>query len=186
MKIATLSALVLVAVASAQVGPVDPSKLANGWCMGVIAECEETVAPKACGANATFSSSCEAVFSTDKICMSFKTSCTCSALGSKEIKDVSFEAFNATFSGPMASYGMCGNLQWSKNTTAPGIISGDYKPDGKRPNGTAATPKPTGSTTTGGSNPSPTGDKSTNAAVTVQATLSTLALAAISLGLAMI
>ncbi|GJJ69253.1 hypothetical protein EMPS_01599 [Entomortierella parvispora] len=188
MKIATLSALALVAVASAQVGPVDPSKLANGWCMGVTAGCEEDVVPVACGANATFAASCEAVFSTDKICMSFKTSCTCSAKDSKETKDLSFEAFNATFSGPMASYGMCNNLQWSKNSTGPGIISGDYKPDGKRPNGTAATPKPStdATATTSGAGAKPTDDKSTSAAVSVQAALSTMALAAISLGMAMI
>lgn len=99
MKIATLSALALIAAASAQVGPVDPSKLANGWCMGVKAGCEEDIVPAACGANATFSATCDSVFSTDKVCMSFKTSCTCSPLGSKEMKDLSFEAFNATFAG---------------------------------------------------------------------------------------
>ncbi|KAF9156516.1 hypothetical protein DFQ27_009640 [Actinomortierella ambigua] len=186
MKIATLSALALVAAASAQVGPVDPAKLANGWCMGVTAGCEEEIVPAACGANATMAASCQAVFSTDKICMSFKTSCTCSPLGSKEVKDLSFEAYNATFSGPMASYGMCGNLQWAKNATGPGIVSGDYKPDGKRPTGSAATPKPTSSGAPAGASPTPTNDKKPSAAVSVQAALSTVVLAAISLGIAMI
>lgn len=83
---------------------------------------------------------------------------------------------------------MCANLQWSKNTTGPGIVSGDYKSDGKRPTGGPATPKPTAAATTTGADAKPTSavDQSKSAAVSVQVALSTIALAAFSLGLAMI
>ncbi|KAG0032397.1 hypothetical protein BGZ81_011007, partial [Podila clonocystis] len=88
MKFATVASLAIVAAVSAQ-STVDPAKLANGWCMTVNEmACEETIVPKACGANATFTSSCEAVFSLDKICMSFKTSCTCTPKAGGELKDL--------------------------------------------------------------------------------------------------
>lgn len=83
---------------------------------------------------------------------------------------------------------MCANLQWTKNATGPGIVSGDYKPDGKRPaaNATTAVPKsvvPSSAAATG----TPTGaDSSKSAGSSIQIVASTMALAAISLGLAMI
>ncbi|KAF9293655.1 hypothetical protein BGZ74_011600 [Mortierella antarctica] len=181
MKFATVASLALVAAVSAQ-STVDPTKLGNGWCITVNEDaCRDTIVPKVCGANATFTSSCEAVFSMDKICMSFKTSCTCTPKTGGEVKDLSFEAFNETFT--IMPYNMCGNLLWSKNATHPGIVSGDYKPDGKRPNATAAAPKPTGSAAASAT-PTPTGGKS--AGSTIQIAVSTMALAAMSLGLAMI
>lgn len=97
MKFATVASLALVAAVSAQ-STVDPTKLGNGWCITVKEDaCRDTIVPKVCGANATFTSSCEAVFSMDKICMSFKTSCTCTPKTGGEVKDLSFEAFNETF-----------------------------------------------------------------------------------------
>ncbi|KAF9325220.1 hypothetical protein BG006_011279 [Podila minutissima] len=192
MKFATVASLALVAAVSAQ-STVDPSKLGTGWCATVTEDaCKGTIVPKVCGANATNVSSCEAVFSMDNVCMSFKTSCTCTPETGGEVKDLSFEAFNETFT--IMPYNMCGNLQWSKNATHPGIVSGDYKPDGKRPNATAASPKPTGSAAASASpkpigsaasaTPTPTGGKS--AGSTIQIAVSTMALAAMSLGLAMI
>ncbi|KAG0331872.1 hypothetical protein BG000_010519 [Podila horticola] len=97
-----------------------------------LVELEDTIVPKACGDNVTLAAYLyEAVLFMDKACMSFKTSCTCTPKAGSEIKDLSFEAFNKTFT--LMPCGMCGNLQWTKNTTHPGIVSGDYKPDGKRP-----------------------------------------------------
>ncbi|KAF9313003.1 hypothetical protein BG003_005690 [Podila horticola] len=185
MKFATVASLALVAAVSAQ-STVDPAKLANGWCMTVNEmSCQDTIVPKACGENATFAASCEAVFSLDKVCMSFKTSCTCTPKAGGELKDLSFEAFNETFT--LMPYGMCGNLQWTKNTTHPGIVSGDYKPDGKRPTLSAASPKPTGSSSASASaSPTPTGAEGKSAGSTIQIAVSTMALAAMSLGLAMI
>lgn len=96
MKFA-VALVAFVAAVSAQ-GPVDPSKLANGWCITVTEDaCVGTVAPATCGANATIASDCKAVFSSDKVCMSFQTFCTCKPLAGGEIKDISFEAFNETF-----------------------------------------------------------------------------------------
>lgn len=83
-------------------------------------------------------------------------------------------------------YGMCGNLQWTKNTTGPGIVSGDYKPDGKRPaaNATTAVPKTASSSSV---TATPTGtDAPKSVGSSIQIAISTMALAAISLGLAMI
>lgn len=82
-------------------------------------------------------------------------------------------------------YGMCGNLEWKKNATGPGIVSTDYKPDGKRPaaNATTAVPK----TSSPPASASPTGtDVPKSAGSSIQIAVSTMALAAISLGLAMI
>lgn len=74
-------------------------------------------------------------------------------------------------------YNMCGNLLFNKNSTGPGIVSGEYKPDGKRPNATATGANPAGPSTTAGGK---------SGASALQMTFSTLALAAISLGLAVI
>lgn len=99
MKFAAASLALVAAVSVQAIGPVDPSKLANGWCITVTEDsCVDTVAPIACGANATIASHCEAVFSSDMVCMSFKTSCTCQPKAGGEVKDISFEAFNETFS----------------------------------------------------------------------------------------
>ncbi|KAF9210529.1 hypothetical protein BGZ59_009333 [Podila verticillata] len=185
MKFAAASLALVAAVSAQAIGPVDPSKLANGWCSTVTVDsCMDTVAPTACGANSTVVSHCKAVFSSDKVCMSFTTSCTCQPQAGGAVKDISFEAFNETFS--MLPYDMCGNLQWIKNATGPGIVSGDYKPDGKRPaaNATTAVPNSASSSASTGSPTSTDAPKS--AGSSIQIAVSTMALAAISLGLAMI
>ncbi|KAF9947723.1 hypothetical protein BGZ72_010345 [Mortierella alpina] len=175
--IVAAASFAFVASVSAQgVGKVDPAKLPIGWCMTYTEDsCGDTVAPKICGANSTWTADCNSTFSMDKVCTSFKVSCTCTPLAGGEKKDISTEAFNETFS--LMPYNMCGNLLFSKNATGPGIVSGDYKPDGKRPNATA----------TGAGSPGPSaaaGGKS--GASSLQMAFSTLALAAISLGLAVI
>ncbi|KAF9210530.1 hypothetical protein BGZ59_009334 [Podila verticillata] len=84
---------------------------------------------------------------------------------------------------------MCGNLQWSKYATGLGIVSGEYKPDGRHPavNATAAIPKPISSASSAAATSTPTGTqtpKSTGSSIRIA--VSTMVLAAISLGLAMI
>jgi hypothetical protein len=90
---------------------------------------------------------------------------------------------------------MCNNLLFNKNPNGPGVVSGDYKPDGKKPaaNGTATTTAGTGATkpTTPGGAPAPSGTGagtgySKSGASTLQMALPTAALAVISMGLAMI
>lgn len=99
MKFAIASLALAAAVSAQAIGPVDPSKLATGWCMTVMEDaCKETVGPATCGANATITTNCNAVFSSDKVCMSFDTFCTCQPKAGGEVKDISFEAFNETFS----------------------------------------------------------------------------------------
>ncbi|CAO3566134.1 unnamed protein product [Mortierella alpina] len=168
--------LAVIASVSAQMGPVDPAKLPLGWCMTYTEDaCRDTIAPKICGANSTWTADCKSTFSSDKVCTSFQVSCTCIPLAGGEKKDISAEAFNETFS--LMPYNMCGNLLFSKNSTGPGIVSGDYKPDGKKPNATTTGSKPAGPSTTAGGN---------SGASTLQMAFSTLALAAISVGLAVI
>lgn len=87
--------------------------------------------------------------------------------------------------------GMCDNLSFGKNATAPGVISGDYLPGGKKPTTTANVTSPvTPPKTTGGAggaaNPSTTPDAGKSAASALQMALPTVALVAISMGLAMI
>ncbi|KAG0011028.1 hypothetical protein BGZ81_002431 [Podila clonocystis] len=154
MKFAVVTLALVAAVAAQSIGPIDPAKLANGWCMTIKEmSCEETI-----------------------------TSCTCTPKAGGELKDLSFEAFNETFT--LMPYGICSNLQWTKNTTHPGIVSGDYKPDGKRPTLSTVVPKPTGSASAPAS-PSPTGDGK-SAGSSIQIAISTMGLAAVSSGLAMI
>ncbi|KAF9407872.1 hypothetical protein BGZ94_002533 [Podila epigama] len=182
MKIAAaLATFTLAAVASAQ-GPVDPAKLGNGWCVLYSgSSCEDEIVPTFCGANATFATTCKSTFSQDKICMSFEASCTCTPLNGTKALDLSTEAFNKTFE--IMSYGMCNNLLFSNKTDGPGIVSGDYKPDGKRPTAGVATPKPAAPTTPA---TEPVADNNKSAASAIQMAASTVTLAAISLGLAMI
>ncbi|KAG0347119.1 hypothetical protein BG004_008454 [Podila humilis] len=183
-------ALAFVAAVSAQ-GSVDPSKLGTGWCSVYTDDsCKDVIAPAACGANSTLVSHCASTFSMDMVCMKFDVSCTCTPKEGGEKKDLSTEAFNETFK--LMPYGMCNNLLFTKNSTGPGIISGDYKPDGKRPNKTAAVPsgsKPSGSASSTGSaagaGATGTPDNKSGAA-NVQAFVSTVALAAITLGMAML
>ncbi|KAF9569225.1 hypothetical protein EC968_002633 [Mortierella alpina] len=196
MKFTVVAASVaVVASVSAQgVGKVDPAKLPVGWCMTYTEDaCRDTIAPKVCGANSTWTTACKSTFSSDMVCTSFQVSCTCTPLAGGEQKDISAEAFNETFSRfllqnmlqeltlPSSTvvmpYNMCGNLLFSKNATGPGIVSGEYKPDGKKPNATATGANPSGTA-------APAGGK--NGASTLQMAFSTLALAAISLGLAVI
>ncbi|KAF9978136.1 hypothetical protein BGZ65_007103 [Modicella reniformis] len=165
-----IASMALIATVSAQ-GPVDPAKLPKGWCMVYTdGACAEGVVPTLCGANSSYTSSCISTFSMDKVCTSFNISCVCTPLNGQQ-KDISMEALNKTFD--LMPYGMCANLIPIANSSGPGLVSGDYKPDGKRPN-TTATATPT--TTTG----------SGSAATTAQMAFSTVVLAAISLGLAMI
>ncbi|KAI1295975.1 hypothetical protein EDD11_007664 [Mortierella claussenii] len=180
-----LASLALVASVSA-IGPVDPNKLPSAWC-NIYSEgsCQDLVVPSACGANSTFVTDCHSTFSSDAVCTSFSVSCLCTpTTGGKQL-DLSMEAFNKTFE--VTSYNMCGNLIPVANSTGTGVVSGGYKPDGKRPknetatNGTS-TPNAGASATTS-PNSSATGKSSANS---VQMTLSTGALAVISLGLAMI
>ncbi|KAG0079194.1 hypothetical protein BGZ93_000210 [Podila epicladia] len=180
MKFAFASLALVAAVSAQSVGPVDPSKLGTGWCsMYTGASCADVIVPGACGVNATFTAHCKSTFSQDKVCMDFQATCACTPKAGGELKDLSFEAFNKTFE--LMPYGMCNNLLWTKNTTGPGIVSGDYKPDGKRPAQPAATPKANGSTT---ATPAPSATPA--AGSSIQVAVSTIALAAISLGLAML
>ncbi|KAF9130640.1 hypothetical protein BGW39_002824 [Mortierella sp. 14UC] len=186
-----VASLALAASVSAQaIGPVDPAKLPTGWCMLYKDACNEGNAVMECGANSTITTDCVSTFSMDKVCTSFTVSCLCTPKAGGEQKDVSAAAFNETF-GLMPN-GMCANLLFDKNPNGPGIVSGDYKPDGKKPaaNGTATTTtagpgaiKPTAS----GSATAPSGtDGSKSGASALQMALPTVALAVISMGLAMI
>ncbi|KAF9202996.1 hypothetical protein BGZ49_006908, partial [Haplosporangium sp. Z 27] len=133
--------------------------------------CAEGAVPVACGANSTLSSSCNSTFSNDLVCTSFQVSCLCTPLTGGEQKDISLEALNKTFE-LMPSAGMCVNLIPVKNASGPGLVSGDYKPDGKRPNTTSTT------NTTSAKTPSATTtDTSKNGASTIQMAVSTFALA---------
>ncbi|KAG0207798.1 hypothetical protein BGX28_001044 [Mortierella sp. GBA30] len=177
-----IASLAFAACVSAQ-GAVDPAKLPKGWCMMYTeAACAESIVPTACGANSTYTTDCTSTFSMDKVCTSFQVSCVCTPAAGGERKDVSLEAFNKTFE--LMPYNMCGNLAANKNSTGPGLVSGDYKPDGKRPNATTtpsgSSPAAPGATTDG----STAGGKS--GATSVQMAFSTIALAAISLGMAMV
>jgi hypothetical protein len=85
--------------------------------------------------------------------------------------------------------GMCDNLSYAKNTTAPGVISGDYLPNGKKPTTTANVTSPVTppkSTSGGATNPTTTPGEGKSAASALQMALPTVALVAISMGLAMI
>ncbi|KAG0270987.1 hypothetical protein BGZ95_001277 [Linnemannia exigua] len=181
-----VASLALAASVSAQsVGPVDPAKLPAGWCMLYKDACAEGAVVNECGANSTFTTECASTFSMDKVCTSFTVSCLCTPKAGGEQKDVSAIAFNETF-GLMPS-GMCANLLFNKNPSGPGIVSGDYKPDGKRPAANATATTTTGTpktTTTTGSSTSPSGTNS--GASAIQMALPTVALAVISMGLAMI
>ncbi|KAF9082588.1 hypothetical protein BGX23_012317 [Mortierella sp. AD031] len=189
MKFAVaVASLALAASVSVQaVGSVDPAKLPTGWCLSYKGACQDSTIETACGANSTFTTSCVSTFD-DKVCTSFSVSCACTPNAGGEQKDVSAEAFNQTFVD--MPYGMCGNLLFSKNTTGPGIVSGDYKPDGKRPaaNGTATTTggaatNTSSSTVTPTTTGTPAGGKS--AASALQMALPTIALVAITMGMAM-
>lgn len=93
----------------------------------------------------------------------------------------------------IAMPGMCDNLSFAKNTTSPGVISGDYLPNGKRPTSTANVTSPVtnpSKTASSGGAVTPTttttpGDGK-SAASALQMALPTVALVAISMGLAMI
>ncbi|KAF9909816.1 hypothetical protein EC991_007987 [Linnemannia zychae] len=186
-SIAVASLAFAASVSAQAVGPVDPAKLPTGWCMLYKDACMEGNAVMECGANSTITTDCVSTFSMDKVCTSFTVSCLCTPKAGGEQKDVSAAAFNETF-GLMPN-GMCGNLLFNKNPNGPGIVSGDYKPDGKRPNATAATTTPgTGAKpTTSGSATAPSGtDGAKNGASALQMALPTVALAVISMGLAMI
>ncbi|KAF9918110.1 hypothetical protein BX616_010207 [Lobosporangium transversale] len=171
----TIVSLAIATVGVSAVGPVDPAKLPIAWC-NIYKEdaCLGGAVPAACGANSTYSSSCKSTFSNDFVCTSFQVSCLCTPKEGGEQKDVSMDAFNRTFEG--SSYNMCGNLIPLTNSTGPGIVSGDYKPDGKRPKDTS---------TTSGSPPASTNDVKSGASA-IQMSLSTGTLALLSLGLAMV
>ncbi|KAF9547568.1 hypothetical protein EC957_008224 [Mortierella hygrophila] len=191
MKIAAVVAiLALTASVSAQsVGPVDPAKLPTGWCSMYTGTCEESTIITECGANSTYTAHCVSKFSTDKVCTAFTVSCVCTPSAGGELKDISAQALNETLN---TMPGMCDNLSFSKNTTNPGVISGDYLPNGKRPTSTAnvtsPVTNPSNTASTGGASPTgtttPSNDKS--AASALQMALPTFALVAISMGLAMI
>ncbi|KAG0286816.1 hypothetical protein BGZ96_009150 [Linnemannia gamsii] len=187
MKIAVaIATLALAASVSAQsIGPVDPAKLPTGWCSMYTGTCEESTIITECGANSTFTASCHSTFSLDKVCTSFTVSCVCTPLAGGEKKDISAKALNETVS---EMPGMCDNLSFTKNATAPGVVSGDYLPDGKKPKTTAnVTAGVTPPKTTGGAtNPTPTPGGGKSAASTLQMALPTVALVAITMGLAMI
>ncbi|KAG0377866.1 hypothetical protein BGX24_005288 [Mortierella sp. AD032] len=183
-----VASLALAAVVSAQnVGPVDPAKLPTGWCSMYKGTCTEVTAVAQCGANSTFVTDCVSTFSMDKICTSFNVSCLCTPKAGGEQKDISAQALNDTITD-MPS--MCSNLLSNKNPSGPGVVSGDYKPDGKKPAATGATPSATGAPATGpkasatGSGANPTG--TTSGASALQMALPTIALAVISMGMAMI
>src|SRR4051794_35709305 len=54
----------VIASVSAQMGPVDPAKLPLGWCMTYTEDaCRDTIAPKICGANSTWTTDCKSTFS---------------------------------------------------------------------------------------------------------------------------
>ncbi|KAH7042429.1 hypothetical protein BKA57DRAFT_518487 [Linnemannia elongata] len=192
MKITVaVATLALAASVSAQaIGPVDPAKLPTGWCSMYTGTCEESTILSECGANSTYTSHCVSTFSTDKVCTSFSVSCVCTPLAGGDKKDVSALALNETVT---SMPGMCDNLSFAKNTTSPGVISGDYLPNGRRPTSTANVTSPvtnpsktafSGSTAPPTATTTPGGGKS--AASTLQMALPTFALVAISLGLAMI
>ncbi|KAF9108504.1 hypothetical protein BGX27_008322 [Mortierella sp. AM989] len=169
VAIASLAAVVTVAA----IGPVDPKKLPLGWCKSYTdMSCADGAVPTACGANSTYTRSCNSTFSNDLVCTSFQVSCLCTPIGGGEQKDVSLEALNLTFEA-FPSPKMCSNLVAGKNATGSGLVSGDYKPDGLKPNASATAP-----------NTSATDKPSSGA--TIQMALSTFALAALSLGMAMI
>ncbi|KAF9345781.1 hypothetical protein BGX26_002740 [Mortierella sp. AD094] len=172
---AIASTLAVIATASA-IGPVDPKKLPTGWCMMYTDGCAEDVAPVLCGANSTISSTCNSTFSNDLVCTSFKVSCLCTPAAGGEQKDISLEALNKTFE-LMPSPSMCINLIPVKNSTGPGLVSGDYKPEGKKPNASATTSAPTTSATA---------DTPKSGAATLQMALSSLALVALSLSIALV
>ncbi|KAF9129051.1 hypothetical protein BGX30_014112 [Mortierella sp. GBA39] len=191
MKIAVAVAiLALTASVSAQsVGPVDPAKLPTGWCSMYTGTCEESTIIKECGANSTYTAHCVSKFSTDKVCTAFTVSCVCTPSAGGDLKDVSAQALNETVTDMP---GMCDNLSFSKNTTNPGLISGDYLPNGRRPTSTAnvtsPVTNPSNTASTGGASPTATTTPGSgkSAASTLQMALPTFALVAISMGLAMI
>ncbi|KAF8946855.1 hypothetical protein BGZ47_011173 [Haplosporangium gracile] len=190
MKIAVAFAtLVLAASVSVQaIGPVDPAKLPTGWCSMYVGTCEESTILAECGANSTYTAHCVSTFSLDKVCTSFSVSCACTPKAGGDQKDVSAKALNKTVTDMP---GMCDNLSFAKNTTNPGVISGDYLPNGKKPTSTANVTSPVTNpsktaSSDGATSPTTTPGAGKSAASALQMALPTVVLVAISMGLAMI
>ncbi|KAF9437592.1 hypothetical protein BGZ76_000116 [Entomortierella beljakovae] len=165
-----LTALMAIASVSA-IGRVDPKKLPFGWCSSYTDNgCIGGAVVKACGANATYTASCNSTFSDDFVCTSFKLSCLCTPKEGGEQKDISLEALNETFI-LMPSPKMCPNLVAEKNASGPGLVSNGYKPGGVQPNVTNSA--------------DPSTDKGESSASTIQVAISTAILALLSLGISM-
>ncbi|KAF9579821.1 hypothetical protein BGW38_003767 [Lunasporangiospora selenospora] len=176
MKSIIFAATLAIASTVSAIGPVDPNKLPNGWCLTYTDACKTQV-NATCGTGFAWATGCKSTF-TDVTCSTFDVYCTCTPSNGTVVKDLSQEALTG-------AYKICNNLLTKKNETGPGLISNGVNPNFTKPNNTKPT---TGSNNTAGNNTGNTGkdaDKG-NGAQSLHLALTTVGLAVVSLGMAML